>query len=487
MVSAKSRDYSISSNYRRVASSIAILVVLLTVCVTWNSCIILSRPDYRLVTPKSFFEATLAEDSNSVESHEGGHVIKLVHDEVSEAEVEAEEAASTEVTELVPSQTESSESSDSQTASSESSDDSDWDLYDGQWYYDSVGPLYTNNTCPILSQNQNCQGNGRPDKEYENWRWKPSHCELPRFNATKFLELMSGKTITFVGDSVARNQMESLLCILWQVEVPENHGSRLMQRWIFKSKSVTILRFWSAWLVHHTTEPFSYVPDGITKIHLDVPDETFMQLAPKSDVVIFSNGHWFPKRSVYLLNNEIVGTQLWTPPPENDQPMKITTTEAFELSTETSLTALATHSNYTGLTIVTSYSPDHYENGAWNTGGSCTGKDSPLMPGQVVEHEYTNIMHDKQTTGFYRAVKNRTNKSKLKLMDITEAFKYRHDGHPGPYRNLDPNKITKRSPKGHPPPQDCLHWCMPGPVDTWNEFMLELIRREFEGNQNSAF
>jgi hypothetical protein len=63
---------------------------------------------------------------------------------------------------------------------------------------------------------QNCQGNGRPDKEYENWRWKPLQCDLPRFDAKKFLELMRGKTIAFIGDSVARNHMESLLCILWQ-------------------------------------------------------------------------------------------------------------------------------------------------------------------------------------------------------------------------------------------------------------------------------
>lgn len=63
---------------------------------------------------------------------------------------------------------------------------------------------------------QNCQGNGRPDKEYENWRWKPAECELPRFDPKKFLELMRGKTLAFIGDSVSRNQMESMLCILWQ-------------------------------------------------------------------------------------------------------------------------------------------------------------------------------------------------------------------------------------------------------------------------------
>lgn len=90
------------------------------------------------------------------------------------------------------------------------------DLYHGSWFYDTSGPLYTNNTCPVLTQMQNCQGNGRPDRDYENWRWKPFQCDLPQFDPKKFLDLMRGKTLAFIGDSVARNQMESMLCILWQ-------------------------------------------------------------------------------------------------------------------------------------------------------------------------------------------------------------------------------------------------------------------------------
>uniref|UniRef100_A0A251KQV1 Uncharacterized protein n=1 Tax=Manihot esculenta TaxID=3983 RepID=A0A251KQV1_MANES len=275
-----------------------------------------------------------------------------------------------------------------------SSDDSGCDLYHGTWFFDSQGPSYTNNTCPVLTQMQNCQGNGRPDKDYENWRWKPSECQLPRFDAKKFLELMRGKTLAFIGDSVARNQMESMLCLLWQVEVPKNRGNKRMQRYFFKSTSTMIVRIWSSWLVHKTSEPFDFAPEGIVKLHLDAPDEDFMEFIPSYDVIVLSSGHWFAKQSVYILNNEIVGGQLWWP--DKSRSMKINNIEAFGISTETILTSIVTHPNYNGLTILRSFSPDHYEGGAWNTGGSCTGKVKPLALGELVENGFTDVMHKKQ-------------------------------------------------------------------------------------------
>lgn len=145
-----------------------------------------------------------------------------------------------------------------------------------------------------------------------------------------------------------------------------------MQRFYFRSTSTTIIRIWSSWLVHKTTEKFDFAPEGVDKLHLDVPDETFMDIVPSLDVLVLSSGHWFAKRSVYILNNEIVGGQLWWP--DNSRKKKIDSTEAFEISVATIMSSLMTNPDYKGLTVVRAYSPDHYEGGAWNTGGSCTGK-----------------------------------------------------------------------------------------------------------------
>ena len=60
---------------------------------------------------------------------------------------------------------------------------------------------------------------GRMDMDFLNWRWKPDQCDLPRFNAKTFLQIVQGKTMAFIGDSVARNHMESLLCLLSQVSL----------------------------------------------------------------------------------------------------------------------------------------------------------------------------------------------------------------------------------------------------------------------------
>ena len=82
---------------------------------------------------------------------------------------------------------------------------------------DEEAPYYTNLTCPFIDDLQNCMKFGKPSLEFMRWRWQPDGCDLPRFDAARFLNAMRGKSMAFVGDSLARNHLKSLLCILSQV------------------------------------------------------------------------------------------------------------------------------------------------------------------------------------------------------------------------------------------------------------------------------
>ncbi|XP_020595079.1 protein trichome birefringence-like 18 [Phalaenopsis equestris] len=93
------------------------------------------------------------------------------------------------------------------------------DITNGSWVRDNGSSHgYTNQTCKTLPESKNCGKYGKKG-DYERWRWQPTRCELPRFSAVEFLEISRGKRMAFVGDSVARNQADSLVCFLSEVRL----------------------------------------------------------------------------------------------------------------------------------------------------------------------------------------------------------------------------------------------------------------------------
>ncbi|GFZ13311.1 similar to TRICHOME BIREFRINGENCE-LIKE 45 [Actinidia rufa] len=95
-------------------------------------------------------------------------------------------------------------------------------LFMGTWVRDETYPLYQSSACPIIDPEFNCQMYGRPDSDYLKYSWRPANCELPRFNGLDFLMKMRGKTVMFVGDSLGRNQWESLICMIWAAVPPRS-------------------------------------------------------------------------------------------------------------------------------------------------------------------------------------------------------------------------------------------------------------------------
>jgi len=54
-------------------------------------------------------------------------------------------------------------------------------LFSGKWIFDNESyPLYKEQQCTFMSDQLACEKFGRKDLSYQNWRWKPHQCDLPR-------------------------------------------------------------------------------------------------------------------------------------------------------------------------------------------------------------------------------------------------------------------------------------------------------------------
>ncbi|KAG6535739.1 hypothetical protein ZIOFF_000762 [Zingiber officinale] len=169
------------------------------------------------------------------------------------------------------------------------------DLFDGKWVYDDENyPIYKEAGCQFLTEQVTCMRNGRRNDRFQKWRWQPKDCALPRFDAEVMLERLRGKRLMFVGDSLSRNQWESMVCLVQSV-VPSNrksltkHGSFSVLR--LEEYDATVEFYWAPFLVESNSDD--------PKIH-SLPDRIIM---PKS---IDRHGKYW-KNVDYLVFN----TYIW--------------------------------------------------------------------------------------------------------------------------------------------------------------------------------
>ncbi|KAL5974472.1 hypothetical protein ACLOJK_031137 [Asimina triloba] len=341
-------------------------------------------------------------------------------------------------------------------------------IFKGEWVRNPEAPYYTNTTCLAISDRQNCMKHGRPDMDFLKWRWKPNGCDLPIFNAVHFLELVRGKSMAFVGDSLARNHMQSLICLLSKVGYPEDQSNSPDDRFkhlFYKSYNFTLASFWSPHLVR-TKEADQ--PLDVTKVYLDKPDDKWMAQINQFNYVIISAGHWFFHPLIFYEGNRIVGCHGCSQKNVPDWTMDYGYRKALRTAFRAMKSDSTSKSNRRTVFLRT-FSPAHYENGMWNHGGRC-GWARPLKSSKTRLEGSDMGLYIAQLKEFKVAKKKgRSRGLNYRLLDTTKAMLMRPDGHPGPY--------------GHPraenyPYHDCSHWCLPGPIDAWNDFLLHMMKMD---------
>ncbi|KAJ6290570.1 hypothetical protein OIU78_026333 [Salix suchowensis] len=125
------------------------------------------------------------------------------------------------------------------------------DIFSGKWIPYPNGPYYTNATCSLIIDQQNCMKFGRPDREF----------------------------------------ME------WSVTIPEDISHRYtadttyFKRWFYADYGFTLATLWSPFLVKSTdADPNGHSLNSLMSLYLDQADEAWASQIENFDYVIISAG-----------------------------------------------------------------------------------------------------------------------------------------------------------------------------------------------------
>ena len=207
-------------------------------------------------------------------------------------------------------------------------------------------------------------------------------------------------------------------------------------------------------------------------LYLEEADKEWANEIENFDYVIISSGQWFFRPLTFYENGQVVGDQ------KGGMDMAALNLDGYRKAFQTSFRTIINLKGFKGLTFLVTHSPNHFEHGKWNGGGNCN-RTKPFTKEE--RHAYNNgdileALYHIQVEEF-RAAEKEARKKRLHfgLIDISDAMAMRPDGHPDKYGHLY-NKNAKVI--------DCVHWCLPGPVDTWNEFLLYMMKLEVEKHSN---
>ncbi|XP_022991890.1 protein trichome birefringence-like 14 isoform X2 [Cucurbita maxima] len=336
----------------------------------------------------------------------------------------------------------------------------------GRWVEDNRRPWYSGLGCKQwLSIMWACRLTKRKDFSYEGYRWQPENCYMPEFERSSFLRRMQNKTLAFIGDSLGRQQFQSLMCMLTggeespEVEdVGKEYGlakaprARRPDGWVYRfpDTNTTILYYWSASL--SDLEPINRT-DPATNIamHLDQPPAFMRKFLHEFNVLVLNTGHHW-NRGKLEANRWVMYVD--GKPVEEKKPLDMGKAKNLTVySIAKWLDSQLPRHRRNLKVFFRTISPRHFFNGDWNTGGSCDNMIPMSGGSEVVQDGSSDIVVESALKG-----------TKVKILDITAISQLRDEGHVSRYTR---RAILNTS--------DCLHWCLPGIPDTWNELLLAQI------------
>ncbi|XP_015961008.1 protein trichome birefringence-like 3 isoform X1 [Arachis duranensis] len=337
----------------------------------------------------------------------------------------------------------------------------------GKWVFNhSIKPLYSDISCPYIERQFSCVKNGRNDTDYMHWEWQPEDCNLPRFNPELALRKLQGKRLMFVGDSLQRNQWESFVCLVeWIIPQDQKSMERRNIHSVFKAMqyNATIEFYWAPYIVESNSD-IDIIGDPKKRI---IKVDAIMDRAKNwtaVDILVFNTYVWWMSSAKIK--------SLWGSFANGEEGYEeLDNSIAYKL-------ALKTWANWVDSTInpnktkvfFTTMSPTHSRSEDWGNmeGVKCFNETKPVR-----KKNHWGTGSNKDIMNVVSRVMKKM-KVPVSVINITQISEYRIDGHSSVYTETGGKLLTEEE-RANPQNADCIHWCLPGIPDTWNQILLAML------------
>ncbi|GLT92920.1 hypothetical protein SLE2022_107310 [Rubroshorea leprosula] len=338
------------------------------------------------------------------------------------------------------------------------------DLFSGRWVKDELNrPMYEESECPYIQPQLTCQEHGRPDKEYQYWRWQPHGCSLPNFNATLMLETLRGKRMMFVGDSLNRGQFVSMVCLLHRV-VP-GHAKSMetfdsLTVFTAKEYNATIEFYWAPFLLESNSDN-AIVHRISERIVRRGSINKHGQHWRGVDILVFNTYLWWMTgQKMNILKGSF----------DDDKKdiVQLTTEDAYRLAMKSMVKWVRQNMDPKRTRVFfTSMSPIHVKSTEWGgrAGGNCYNETT-----MIEDPRYWGSDCSKSVMKVIEEVFGQS-KFPITFLNITQLSSYRKDAHTSIYKKQW-SPLTEEQLANPVSYADCVHWCLPGLQDTWNELLF---------------
>uniref|UniRef100_J3LU52 Trichome birefringence-like C-terminal domain-containing protein n=1 Tax=Oryza brachyantha TaxID=4533 RepID=J3LU52_ORYBR len=280
------------------------------------------------------------------------------------------------------------------------------------------------------------------------------------FNATAVLEMLRGKRMLFVGDSLLREQYVSLLCLLHRA-IPDASKSfeAVDSLSIFRAKDhdATIEFYWAPMLAESSSDDGAdhHLADRVIR---GAPMNKHSRFWKGADVLVFNSYLWWmtgDKIQILRGADEDMSKDI----------VEMEAEEAYRLVLHQVVRWVEHNVDPKNARVFfVTASPTHASGG--EAGGNCYGQTSPVAAADAESYHGSTSGRMLQVAGEVLAA----SRVPVGVVNITRMSELRRDAHTQTYKEqwAQPAAEQAADPRSY---ADCTHWCLPGVPDAWNELL----------------